>query len=1421
MKKFFDRIKLQAKLLEFTPEITDNNIFLLKSYEDTIKLLKNVNTDDYTMALYLNKTKIDQLLYDEDKIIPIINECMNKDCLKSMFYLVLAIKSQNFIINYSYESVLIKKLYLIIKNEKSGLRKYILYFLFDIMLDNYQELNNTEESFSSDELEKISEEIKSHIEEQKQFLNNITKINIISNEQDKEKELNEIEEIYNNIVISLIKNKKLDDYEYSKDIMEQLDLDNIELTNKIYEEIKKLFDDKKKEDYINNYQIKNSDNLFNERFVNFYFILLKYVFKNSIYIYNIDFLLNARKSILDLLEKDYSKIKEIISLNEEKESLNYKIKFILKRFLDTEYYISKDEFVMLKEVLNYFNNFYFESKNKEINEMKQILEKKDKEGCSKYMIHYVQARNQNKRFNILKYISDSKNIKFTEKNFLKNVVNFWKTHEEFIHDKKSNISKLKFRKEIFNYFIDEKNKFDIIRIFKQDEIDYYIKNYQLILNLTIIKTYYQNYFFESKKEEIELLPQIKDNLGVEKYLNDLELAKKMNGFYGFFSKVFKIDNDKKTEKEVQLKLKEWESIEKMLDEEKFEIKDDNIKIGLFICFNNEKNIESRDKILKEKSYQFLIKQRKNVDEVILNYYKTFFPETKRNEIESISNGKIRDVDLMEYTTAKNMNLRKPFIFGLLGQNKTLSERDINDKKKEWEQIEKDINNKNFNNIEAKTRAKIIKLFEKKESEENKYIKEIFSNETLEAVINFKGENALNLKPSGSSKKKKKSKIHINKEPEEKIENQISTSVVSGKSTMATSNLYKTEENLTSENIITTREAYYMNNIFKNKLEILMTLENKEIRIHNIIINSKIQMGLEDFNKCKGHFAKNKESKENKIFEFLDYFKQRLIEDFKKNFRLIFGLIIEKKGDSNYSCGFKFIPPSFPKDKILYFKENNIINNNPLTEGFWIFITKINNLNYEQKVQKDINPRPQVNRENNRPSGLNDTNINNVDKTVSESQAFYKPKVHKYQILRFVKIIGDHYEKDKICTAEFIKELKNINCYISGGSDKRFFMYSLESFHIEKRINEIKDWIYSVCESRKDSFIFCSSKQLYSFSFKNKELKFNKYELPNMTCISALEMDTILREKIEKEKEKGKKQNSKKNKKQKNKQKEESAEYEEKTISNLIIAGRNGVICFEDMFKDEKNEPKYRNLISDKTYRGIIQLNEDLLAFTSNSVLPGGENKLIIFDLPKSKVKEEIAGYSHIAASNGMSVINLEDKNFLLCACKKYTSKQRNGILFIILNTNENGLSRVTFYDTKEFEVYCFCPIKKVVYTSRDVNDKKDYLMDTEYFFVGGFERKTREGRIKLYKLETDETKNVKGIKFLQDIEIDKTEEILTNEEIIENKQKDKFNGFKGAISCMIQSSYTKNILISCYDGKVYLLSRPDLIYYGVDLNYGT
>ena len=845
MRKYYDAVGLQVKLNEFTPEIKDNNIFLLDSFEEIIKLLNNVDIGDYTMVLYLNKTKIDKLLYDEDKVIPILNECMNKDYLKSMFYLVLAIKSSQFIINYSYESALIKKVYLRIKDEQKPLRKYISCILFDIILDNYQELNNTEESFSSDEFVRMSEEIENFIKEQRQILQTLNINFLVQNE------IIEVENLYNEIIISLIKNKKLDAYEYSKDIMEQLDLNNIELSINMYEALKKLFDEKYKEDYIDNYKIKKLDNLLNEKIVNFYFILFKYIFKNSIYIYNIKFLLENKKSVLEILEKEDTKILEIMSSNEEKENLKFKTKFILKRFLDSEYYNPKDVFYMLKEVLKYFNNFYFQSKSKEIEDIEQILQKKDEERCKKYTNEYLNAKKLNKRFNILKYINDCKTEKFTENYFSKNIIKFWKVHEDFIHDKKSNISKLKFRKEIFNYFTDEKNKTDILRIFRKDEIDFYIKNYFSKMNLETIKTYYKNFYFESKKEEIELLSQNKENIDVERYMKDLELAKKMNYFYTFFSKIFKIDSDKVTEKEVHSKLKEWENIEKMLDEEKFEIEDDNIKIRLFIYFNNEKNKQSHNKILNEKSYGFLIEQRKEVEDVILNYYQIFFPDTKKKEIESIKNGKINDEDLIEYITAKKINLRKPLIFSLLDEESNNHEKEMKIIVEKWEQIEKDINNRDFINIKINDKQKIIKFFQNKDNEDNEFIKEIFNEEIIDEFLNF-NEEKLN----------RKEKI-VPSEPYKSI----------GK---------KKEEAF--------KKMFYCNNIFKSKLEILLALENKIIKIHDIMIDRKIRMDEEDFKQCRQYFSEEKESENNKIFEFLEKFKQRLVEDYNNNFKLILGLV---------------------------------------------------------------------------------------------------------------------------------------------------------------------------------------------------------------------------------------------------------------------------------------------------------------------------------------------------------------------------------------------------------------------------------------------------------------------------------------------------------------------------------------------------
>ena len=72
---------------------------------------------------------------------------------------------------------------------------------------------------------------------------------------------------------------------------------------------------------------------------------------------------------------------------------------------------------------------------------------------------------------------------------------------------------------------------------------------------------------------------------------------------------------------------------------------------------------------------------------------------------------------------------------------------------------------------------------------------------------------------------------------------------------------------------------------------------------------------------------------------------------------------------------------------------------------------------------------------------------------------------------------------------------------------------------------------------------------------------------------------------------------------------------------------------------------------------------------------------------------------------------------------------------------------------------------------------------------------------------------------MQDIDIEETEEILREDEKVKNKKPVKFKGFRGAITSIIQSKENFNILASCYDGKISLLSKINLELYGKELNF--
>ena len=156
---------------------------------------------------------------------------------------------------------------------------------------------------------------------------------------------------------------------------------------------------------------------------------------------------------------------------------------------------------------------------------------------------------------------------------------------------------------------------------------------------------------------------------------------------------------------------------------------------------------------------------------------------------------------------------------------------------------------------------------------------------------------------------------------------------------------------------------------------------------------------------------------------------------------------------------------------------------------------------------------------------------------------------------------------------------------------------------------------------------------------------------------------------------------------------------------------------------------------------------------------------------------------------------------LLCACKKYFDDQKNGIYLANLQLkNKKGINN-PFYDTGNFEVFCFCPILNINPDNNILeteNEKK--IIDTEYFFVGGFNVDKREGEIKLFKVIFDEKHNDNKIEFVQDIEFERNKD---------------FVGFEGAISCIIQTKKENNgcILVTCYSGKIYLLTQPNLDYY--------
>ena len=536
-----------------------------------------------------------------------------------------------------------------------------------------------------------------------------------------------------------------------------------------------------------------------------------------------------------------------------------------------------------------------------------------------------------------------------------------------------------------------------------------------------------------------------------------------------------------------------------------------------------------------------------------------------------------------------------------------------------------------------------------------------------------------------------------------------------------------------------------------------------------------------------------------FLEFLKNFEDKIKEDFVHKYNLIIRLEFTKeKNDNstgsniyNITCKYSFYNPI--DNKPFIYKEENILINgiNSNYQVFYFMLSDINNDIYTNIKYKEYHPENQTckvkskneNIKNNKDSTINisknnnnkcENNENNQEillNIIDEStkmqsycnNSLFNSNSSKYNIINFINIIGEHEN-----SADHIIELSD-NYYLSGGCDNTLILY--KQYLEVMKIKEINEWSYKVTEKittnereNKNIELICSTnKELITLNIYKETFrpKIKKYQIPKKKITNCIQMKE----------------------------------------NNMVILGNGGASYYTDLFNNYGQLAEYK--ITEKTYRGGIRIDDKTVALTSNSILNNGEDKLIFYNTKSKKISNIIEGYSFNISINNLVLIPREEiksnNKILFCACKRYNINKKNGILLINPNLGDNKSIKNEFYDTDNFEVYCFCPILKYENNLEINNKNKINKIDTEYFFVGGFDLEKREGKIKLFKIIYDEKVWLTKIKFIQDIEFDDNNPY--------------FEEFDGPINCIIQSKTTGHILATCYNGKVYLFTPPNIEYY--------
>jgi len=627
------------------------------------------------------------------------------------------------------------------------------------------------------------------------------------------------------------------------------------------------------------------------------------------------------------------------------------------------------------------------------------------------------------------------------------------------------------------------------------------------------------------------------------------------------------------------------------------------------------------------------------------------------------------------------------------------------------------------------------------------------------------------------------------------------------------------------NIKLNTKAIKSNNVEELYLNLIISLiENEKINDYEFAINIFEQLELKTINITKTMYNKLKE-----IFDYKNNFIQKymiskfedLLDEKKINFYYIilnyifknsfyiynipFLLdtqktlikiiksdsaklleLLEEKNDKiksrlkyniKFICDFEYYNIEYFNGAFGTLKELNDNNKESYIETKEFFFDESNDYCKLEQIQNKANSslKPEV-----RYSQENKNNFENEnEKSIINSQilSIDKPKTQNinnnylnddksyvdYSFLEYEEIIGCHKP-----SADFIQSVDE-NYFISGGGNKILSLYDenykkLRDINLYENISyvsELKTGLSYNKIKRDINIIACLEKEISLITINKEDLddRIEKYNMLNITPFFIID--------------------SRRN-------------------NHYIVCGKKGIYYFGDLFSSMATIRE--NILYSKAYRGGIHLNKFNIAFTSNKIITNGEDKLIILNLKSITIIKIIEGYSFILSSNGLSLIPREEtqsnNKILLCACKKYLSNQKNGILLVNAQVDDNKDIKKPFYDTGSFEVYCICPILRIAAKEKISIFKENInIYDTDYFLAGGFDSSKNKGIIRLYKLVRSDKIEDTTIEFIQNIDFEK--------EL-------KFKGFKKPISCMKQSKKNGKILITSWDGNVYSFSYPKI-----------